>query len=135
MITQAKILDFMKMLRGWVFGVVERSMLGVLQYCSGDGLSMGTLCLVMVDERFSGTLLWVMVHGRVFGTFFESGALGFFEMIFGNIALGFWDWWSGIQIETLNVLIDNPFTSPFCASIIILWKIVRFFFFWTLGLF
>ncbi len=77
MITQTKILDFMKMLRGWIFGVVERSMLGVLQYCNGDGLSMGTLRLVMVDERFSGTLLWVMVDGRVFGTFSESGALGF----------------------------------------------------------
>jgi len=77
MITQAKILDFMKMLRGWVFGVVERSMLGVLQYCSGDGLSIGTLHLVMVDERFSGTFLWVMDDGRVFGMFFESGTLGF----------------------------------------------------------
>ncbi len=43
-IIQAKIMDFMRMPRGWVFGVVERSMLGALQYRSGDGLSMGN-CL------------------------------------------------------------------------------------------
>jgi len=77
MIIRAKILDFMRMQRGWVFGVVERSMLSALQYYSGDGLSVGTLPSVMVDERFSGTLLWVMVDGRVFGMFSKSGALGF----------------------------------------------------------
>jgi len=88
------------MQRGWVFGVVERSMLSALQYYSGDGLSVGTLPSVMVDERFSGTLLWVMVDGRVFGMFSKSGALGFLRwflgtlsgMVFGNITLGFWDW-------------------------------------------
>ncbi len=58
------------MQRGWVIGVIERSMLGALQYCRGDGLSMGTLPSTMVDVRFFGTLFWVMVDGRVFGTFF-----------------------------------------------------------------
>ncbi len=87
------------MLRGWVFGVVERSILGALQYCSGDGLSMGTLPLVIVDERFSGTLLWVMVDGRVFGMFSESGALGFLRLFLNTLSemvLGTLHWVFGI---------------------------------------
>ncbi len=54
LISQGKILDFMRMLRVWV---VERSMLGPLQYFTSDGLSMGAWSIAL-SEGFFGALPW-----------------------------------------------------------------------------
>jgi hypothetical protein len=54
LITQDKILNFMRMLRVWV---VERSMLGPLQYFTSDGLSMGA-SRIALSEGFFGALPW-----------------------------------------------------------------------------
>jgi hypothetical protein len=39
---------------------------------------------------FPGASPWVVVDGKVLG------------MIFGSIALVFWDWWSGIKIKNIE---------------------------------
>lgn len=61
--------------------------------------------------------------------FFEC-CLGFSRMVSRNIALGFGDWWNGIQIEnTLSVLIHSLFMNHFYPSSKVLQKIVRFIFY------
>jgi hypothetical protein len=54
LITRGKILDFMRTLRVWV---VERSMLGLLQYFTSDGLSMGAWSIAL-SEVFFRALPW-----------------------------------------------------------------------------
>jgi hypothetical protein len=54
LITRGKILDFMRILRVWV---VERSMLGPLQYFTCDGLSIGAWNIAL-SEGFFRALPW-----------------------------------------------------------------------------
>lgn len=63
LITQGKILDFMRMLRVWV---VKRLMLGPLQYFTNDGLSMGAWSITLSE----GFLKHCLGDGRVFEMFF-----------------------------------------------------------------